>query len=132
VTTPGVPYDPSRSALAPLIATFWEPTGWRKSQAWPDPEVMTAAIAAGVMFGEPRTQDHDGWVRAAREAVALLSAAEVGEAFLASLTSRRMDLRSALGSYAVARFLPEHAFASASDASICAVCRRHRPGPAAH
>lgn len=122
MTTPDVLYDPSRSALAPLMATFWETTGWRKSPAWPGPEVMAAAMAAGVMFEEPRTEDHDGWVRAARAAAGRLSAAEVGEAFLASLGSRRMDLRSALGSYAVARRLPEHAFVPASYSDRCAIC----------
>jgi hypothetical protein len=122
VTTPDVPYDPSKAALAPLMETFWEPAGWRRSPTWPVPEVMAAAIAAGVMFGEPRTEDHDGWVQAARDAAGRLSAAAAGEAFLASLSSRRMDLRSALGSYAVARRLPEHAFVPASYSSRCAIC----------
>lgn len=39
-----------------------------------------------------------------------VSAEEAGEAFLASLTSRRLDLRSALGSYAIARHLPQYSF----------------------
>jgi hypothetical protein len=64
-------YDPSASAVAPLMATFWEPAGWRRPLAWPAREVMRSAIEAGVMFGEPRVEDHDGWVAAlaaAREA----------------------------------------------------------------
>jgi hypothetical protein len=78
--------------------------------AGPAPVVMRRAVEAGVMFASPRAADHDGWVRAARQAVRQVTAAEAGEAFLASLTSRRLDLRSALGSFAVARFPPEHDF----------------------
>jgi hypothetical protein len=88
--------------------TFWSAKGWRDRRAWPSREVMARSVEAGVMFDQPRTEDHDGWVRAARAAVAQLSVQEAGDAFLASLTSRRLDLRSALGSYAVARFLPDH------------------------
>ncbi len=83
---------------------------------------MRTAADAGVMFSQERTEDHDGWVAAARAAAAPLSALEVGEAFLASLTSRRLDLRSALGSYAVARFLPGHSFEHACHSYMCQVC----------
>lgn len=68
---------------------------------------MAIAVAAGVMFSEPRMLDHDGWVTAARQAGAAVNPVQVGEAFLASLTTRRLDLRSALSSYAIARVLLE-------------------------
>jgi hypothetical protein len=80
---------------------------------------MRSAIEAGVMFGEPRVEDHDGWVAAARAAAGPLSPAEVGEAFLASLSSGRLDLRSALGSFAVARYLPEHRFSGPGWCQVC-------------
>jgi hypothetical protein len=112
-------YDPSPAALAPLMTTFWEPAGWRRRPAWPGREAMHAAVAAGVMFAAPRADDHDGWVRAARTAAQPLSTEQVGSAFLASLTSHRLDLRSALGSYAVARFLPEHPFAGQTRCTVC-------------
>jgi hypothetical protein len=109
------------------MATFWSKDGWRKEPAWPKPDVMDRAIAAGVMFREPRVQDHDGWIRATREAASRLSPLEVGQAFLASLTSRRLDLRSALSSYAVARYLPEHT--ENYDPAItlgCVICGQFR------
>jgi len=93
------------------METFWSASGWRRPAAWPEPEAMRRAVRAGVMFASPRTEDHDGWVRAARQAAASVPAGEAAAAFLASLTSRRLDLRSALGSHAIARFLP--------DGSIC-------------
>ena len=128
VMPPARVYDPSPAALRPLMETFWSPQGWRSDRAWPDPEVMRQAVAAGVMFARPRLLDHDGWVKAARDAASGLTAAEVGEAFLASLTSRRLDLRSALGSYAVARFLPEHDIIIAPHDYRCALCGQDGPG----
>jgi hypothetical protein len=126
------PYDLSAEALQTLTATFWTSQGWRRRPQWPDPAALARAAAAGVMFSEPRVLDHDGWVSAARAAAGAVSAREVGEAFLASLTTRRLDLRSALGSYAVARYLPGHCFEVARDLSYhgyapvgqhqCAVC----------
>jgi hypothetical protein len=62
--------------------------------AWPlscDPGVVHRVM----------TLDHDGWIRAARRAVAGVTAQEVGDAFLASLTSRRLDPRSTVASYAL-------------------------------
>lgn len=115
-------YDPSPAALAPLMETFWSSAGWRRPRAWPDPEVMSRAVAAGVMFSGRPDRDHDGWVTAARNAVRPLSAEEVADAFLASLTSRRLDLRSALGSYAVARHLPEHDVVPIDRAGLCRIC----------
>jgi hypothetical protein len=116
------PYDPSPVMLAPLMAAFWSSKGWRDRPAWPEPDVMARSVAAGVMFESPLHKDHDGWVQAAREAVRALSAGEVGEAFLASMTSGRLDLRSALGSYAVARHLPEHDFVPEPGTGHCELC----------
>jgi hypothetical protein len=50
-----------------------------------------------------------------------ITALEAGEAFLASLSSRRLDLRSALASYALLRYLPEHVFTAWQNWG-CAVC----------
>jgi hypothetical protein len=77
------------------------------------------------MFDQLEVRDHDGWVDAARRAAASLSLDEVSDAFLESLGTRRLDLRSALGSYAVARVLPEHAFAPKAGEGSCAVCGQY-------
>ena len=78
------------------------------------------------MFAEPRSEDHDGWICAAIAAVRPLTSAEVSEAFLVSLSSRRLDLRCALGSYAVARFLTEHAYEEMPGHGRCATCGQYR------
>jgi hypothetical protein len=47
---------------------------------------------------------------------------EVGSAFVASLGSRRLEYRSALGSYAVARVIPDHPLDEDPEAYAC-ICR---------
>jgi hypothetical protein len=113
-------YDPSPAAVRILRNTF-ETAANPLRPAWPDPEQMAVAVDAGIMFPEPRALDHDGWVNAARQAGASVNADEISEAFLASLTTRRLDLRSALSSYAVARVLPEHPYTPWYNTG-CAVC----------
>ena len=111
-------YRVDRSALRALTDTYWTTDGWR-GDVPPPPE---AALAAGIMFAEPWVAGHDEVVETARAAAAGLDRTEVAEAFLAGLTSRRLDLRSALGSYAVARHLPAHAFQPGVDDHRCDIC----------
>jgi hypothetical protein len=126
--------------LRTLAETFWSPVGWRSPPKWPEQDAMDRAVRAGIMFTGVRRLDHDGWVRAAIAAAAAVSAQEAADAFLASLTTRRLDLRSALGSLAVARHLPGHPFSIPQDQVYdgyapvgprdCAVCgfRSHEAG----
>jgi hypothetical protein len=69
-----------------------------------------ARFAPGIMFTGHRRLDHDGWVQAAIAAAAAATAEETADAFLASLAMRRLDLRSALGSFVLARHLRKHPF----------------------
>jgi hypothetical protein len=95
-------------ALKVLFNTYWSPAGWKQNPATPVAD-LEYAIAAGVMF-PPTIIGHDAtvnWLFNGRSQVTRL---RVTSAFLASLSSRRLELRSALGSYAVARNFPRHAF----------------------
>lgn len=114
-------YDVSAQALRPLFDTFWSSEGWRHHGPLPADRVPQAAVDSGVMFRERVRLDHDGWVGRARAAVGAIRLCDVGEAFISSLTSRRLDLRSALGSFAVARHLSAHPFTPSVD-RMCAVC----------
>jgi hypothetical protein len=105
-----VPYDPSPAVLRTLAETFWSRVGWHSPPRWPGPDAMARAVRAGIMFTGTRRLDHDAWVRTAVAAASTVTAQEAADAFLASLTTRRLDLRSALGSYALARHLREHPF----------------------
>ncbi|MFO0892983.1 MAG: hypothetical protein U0790_28085 [Isosphaeraceae bacterium] len=71
------------------------------------PEDYYYAKQAGVMF-DPIRLSHDDIVRRATEVRTRVDPQVVAQAFLASLTSRRLEVRSALGSYAVLRDLPDH------------------------
>jgi hypothetical protein len=121
-------YDASASALRPLMRMFWSAEGWREPPVPPGPAERAKAIADGLLVDRPRSESHDGWVAAARKAAAAVSAAEVGDAFLESLGSRRLDLRSALGSYPVGRALQEHEYRAAKGARYCVVCEQY-PSP---
>ena len=66
---------------------------------------------------------HDELVALAVDAAADLEPATVASAFAASLTSRRLDWRSAFGSYAAMRHLKRHAYEHANiDGGQCAFC----------
>lgn len=71
-----------------------------------------------------RTMEHDAIVAWAREAVRAADPAALADGFVASLGSRRLDRRSALGSYAAIRHLPAHGFTPSRrfHPSACAVC----------
>ncbi len=74
------------------------------------------------MFEDMLHLDHGELVARVIEVVSQVDPMAVAGAFLASLTSRRLDLRSALGSYAVARHLGEHDFALRTGHLTCGVC----------
>jgi hypothetical protein len=115
------PYDVSPAALKPLLHAFWSPQGWKRPPELPSGPAMQQAVDNGVLFENPRSLNHDGWVQAARSAAAAVSLEEISEAFVASLSTGRLDLRSALGSYVVARHLPEHPFVI-GNSNFCATC----------
>lgn len=115
-------YDPSPASIRPLIDAFWSSQGWRTPPAWPAKPDFEAAVRRGVMFAEPRILDHDGWVHAAKKAAERLTPTQIEDAFLASLTSRRLDLRSALSSYMIATRLPRHVYRAAPRQPICPDC----------
>ena len=87
-------YDPSPVALRPLHDAFWSKQGWKQPAAMPTGMELTLAVASGVMFSERRELDHDGWVAATRAAVSVVAPVDVEQAFVSSLHSRRLDLRS--------------------------------------
>lgn len=74
------------------------------------------------MFAEPVVLGHDGWVAATRAAAGRVSLAQAEAAFVASLTTRRLDLRSVLASFLIARGLPDHTFTASPGSRQCAVC----------
>lgn len=97
-----------KRAVKILHDTFWSPEGWKpESKRAPSAEDFAYAKAKGVMF-DPVQMDHEQAIDAVCELVGKLDRRTVADAFLSSLSTRRLDWRSALGSYSVFQHLAPH------------------------
>lgn len=108
---------PDKKAVKILFSKYWSSAGWRDERGV-SAEDFAYAKWAGVMFDLVELP-HDAAVERAIAAVGAVQREHVATAFLASLTTRRLDLRSALGSYAIGRRLQPHEF---TGAGACAEC----------
>ena len=98
-----------KRAVETLFATYWAPGGWRPdSDRRADLPAFEHAKQSGVMF-EPLHVDHDEVLSRLIAARNELDPRRVADAFLVSLSTRRLELRSALGSYTVFRHAESHA-----------------------
>jgi len=96
-------------ARAILLDAYWSPMGWRTPPRT-NPDDVAYAMQARYMF-PPAHVAHDDLAVRIHRVRQRLSLPTVRDAFLVSLATRRLDLRSVLGSYAVALHYPLHAFA---------------------
>ena len=112
---------PDKRALKILLSTYWSAEGWRVG-ATPSAGDFAYAKAAGLMF-DPVQVNHAHAIDWAIHSRTLVSKQRVVAGFLASLSSRRLDLRSALGSFAVLRHFPRHSWRRTNRAEYrCPVC----------
>jgi hypothetical protein len=100
-----------------LFDTYWSSTGWKPTPTI-SPADLEYARHAGYMF-DPIVRSHDDIVQWLITSARQVDHQQVADAFLASLSTRRLDLRSALGSYAVARHFPEHSFQATGACPVC-------------
>lgn len=109
-----------RRALKVLCDTYWTSAGWRdeRSRSTP-PDDFEYAKQAGVMF-DPVRVSHDDIVKRAIAAVRAVKRQFVADAFVVSLSSRHLDLRSALGSFAAFQHIAKHP--APRDREPCPVC----------
>lgn len=115
-----------KRAIAILFDAFWSWSGWKnENDRTVTPEDLAYAKAAGVMF-DPVSLSHKEVIERVLTVRDALTPEMVANGFLASLSSRRLDLRSALGSYAVLRLLPRHGFPS--QGKQCGVCGLYEQG----
>ena len=103
-----------------LHDTFWSSSGWKREPKVA-PEDFAYAKSKGLMF-DPVVLSHNTMVDAAVKAVALSDSKAVSRAFVASLGTRRLELRSALGSYAAGRHMQPHSVAPSTSYKRCAYC----------
>jgi hypothetical protein len=95
-----------KKALQILIDTYWSPKGWKKDRTINSAD-FAYARQAGYMF-DPVTMTHDDIVARLLIIRSRVSIEQVTDAFLASLSARRLELRSALGSFSFAAHFPDH------------------------
>ena len=95
-----------KKALQILLESHWSPKGWKRDKTI-DAADFEYARQAGYMF-DPVTVTHDDIVARLLTIRNRVSIEQVTDAFLASLSTRRLELRSALGSFSFAAHFPDH------------------------
>lgn len=84
-------------------------------------EDIAAAKQEGYMFDYPQPLSHEETMKRLGEVLAKIESKDVSNAFLFSLSTRRLEYRSALGSYYFAKSIPVHEFSPNSN-NYCEVC----------
>src|SRR5262245_36590248 len=114
-------------AVSVLFDTYWTSAGWRKDNTRSTrPGDFEYAKRAGVMF-DPIRVGHDDIVKRAITAVRRVKRQAVADAFIVSLASRCLEVRSALGSFAVLQHFPRHQ--PPRQRGACPVCGEYNlPG----
>ncbi|MFT3878628.1 MAG: hypothetical protein QM703_03090 [Gemmatales bacterium] len=108
-----------KKALSILFNTFWSRSGWRDRPLTSSSD-LEYARRAGMMFDKVMLS-HSTLVENAIAISAAIAQRSAANAFAASLSSRRLELRSALGSYAVLQHLLKHRLLLAND-GYCSIC----------
>lgn len=119
-----MPSGHDERALRILFETYWSPTGWKR-QYRTAPADLAYAIQAGDMFPpeDAAATTHDAVAARVLMAARRTDARAVADAFLASLGTRRVEWRSALSSYTLARQFPAHREQLDPDRGFgCRVC----------
>ena len=105
-----------KRALQILLDAFWSPTGWKRDNTIA-PANFEYARHAGLLF-DPVTVTHDNIVAGLLAIRNRVSIERVTDAFLASLSTRRLELRSALGSFSFAAHFPDHRLAEQAGGPV--------------
>lgn len=91
-----------------LFKTYWTSRGW-KEKFFTDPDDFAYAKEKGLMF-DPFTISHDDCVKRIIEITAGITPEQAAKAFLCSLSTRRLDWRSGIASFYIAKNLVPHKY----------------------
>lgn len=109
-----------KQSLEILMNTYWQTPGWRHdNKTYLSPEDFAFAKSKGMMF-DNLSLNHEEALHKLFTSIKSLNKRIVTDGFLASLSSRRLDWRSALGSYAVFQNLTAHL--PAENERYCYIC----------
>lgn len=109
-------------ALRILFDTYWFKGGWVENPSVSRQD-FEYAKNLGYMFDEQQLS-HDEiliWLNKSLKSVHL---EDVSNAFLASLSTRRLDLRSGVGSFSIALCFPAHKFCGKNYCNICGAIKK--------
>ncbi|MGI1678238.1 MAG: hypothetical protein K6L75_05880 [Cellvibrionaceae bacterium] len=126
-----------------LFSTYWK-NGWidSKDRVLSD-ECFEYAKSQGLMF-DPLSISHDECIDAIDNMVNEVSREQIAKGFLSSLISRRLDWRSSLSSYSIAKNIPKHTYQPVitgtsytdgkptSNSYTCGICRDSQYGVVGH
>lgn len=108
-----------------LMQTFWSSSGWKSSPLPFTGEDYDYAKSKGLMF-DPITIGHDELIQRLHSLHKEVTKERVAAAFLHSLSTRQVHLRSALSSWALTSRLPLHTYeerrAALPNYSSCGDC----------
>lgn len=111
-----------------LLNTFWTSAGWKSSPDAFAGENFDYAKSKGLMF-DPITITHDEVIKRLHELHQTITKEQVAAAFMHSLSTKKVHLRSALSSWALTSGLSMHTFEQRSSVrpnySSCGDCNFH-------
>ena len=95
-----------------------------KSTSWDEVNIsedeMAVAKEQGYLFDYPEYETHSDMLQRLRSILAQIDPKDIANAFLFSLSTRRLEYRSALGSYYYAMAIPEHEFLNSHNEILAA------------
>lgn len=127
-----------KKAKSILFKTYWSSKGW-KDEYTTSPDDFIYAKEKGLMF-DPITISHDVCIDQIIKIVNSISSEQVVKAFLSSLSTRRLDWRSGIASYYIAKLFTSHKYTpvesgySYKDGKViavsytCEVCQKLKYG----
>ena len=86
-------------------------------------EDLAVAKAEGYLFDYPKYESHADTLDRLKGTLAQIDPKAVADAFLFSLSTRRLEYRSALGSYYFAKAIPAHEFMNSHNETLAAAAR---------
>jgi len=95
-----------RKGLDILLKTYWSSNGWKDGIV--SDEDFELAKSEGFMFDYPGYTTHEETIDKLHEILSKIDPEDVANAFLYSLSTRKLEYRSALGSFYYAKAIPEH------------------------
>lgn len=109
--------DMDKKAKDILFKTYWSGKGWKKDKVTA-PDDFLYAKEKGLMF-DPLTISHDDCVNRVIGIANSITPEQVVKAFLSSLSTRRLDWRSGIGSYYIAKLFTAHKYTPVAAGYSC-------------